>query len=71
MILNALKYSQNEELKKFLLGTGDKILVEASPRDIFSGIGIEKEQNNQDVYRPFKWKRLNLMGFSLINSRDI
>ena len=58
MTLNDLKYSQNEELKKFLLGTGDNILVEASPRDIFSGIGIEMEQKNQNVYRPIKGKDL-------------
>ena len=31
--INKAKYSQNEKLKKLLLSTGDKILVEASPSD--------------------------------------
>lgn len=66
---NVLKFSQNEELKKFLLETGDKILVEASPRDRIWGIGMD--QNNPDVYKPFRWKGLNLLGFSLMHARDI
>jgi ribA/ribD-fused uncharacterized protein len=34
------KFSQHEELKQFLLQTGDKILVEASPVDFIWGIGL-------------------------------
>ena len=40
---NLLKFSQNEELKQFLLSTGDKILVEASPYDKVWGIGMSAE----------------------------
>ena len=66
---NILKFSQNEELKNFLIGTGDKILVEASPYDRIWGIGID--ENNPYVTNPHKWKGENLLGFSLMEVRDI
>ena len=34
------KFTQNEELKKHLLSTGDRLLVEASPYDKIWGIGM-------------------------------
>ncbi|TVY51198.1 N-glycosidase [Lachnellula cervina] len=40
---NFLKFSQNPELKAILLGTGDKIIVEASPSDRIWGIGFDAE----------------------------
>ncbi len=66
---NLLKFSQNEDLKKFLIGTGDKILVEASPYDKIWGIGLAKD--NPDSFNPYKWKGENLLGFSLMKVRDI
>ena len=66
---NILKFSQNEELKNFLIGTGNKILVEASPYDRIWGIGID--ENNPYVTNPHKWKGENLLGFSLMKVRDI
>ncbi len=66
---NVLKFSQNEDLKDFLIETGDKILVEASPHDKIWGIGMDA--NNPDVYDPNKWKGENLLGFSLMQVRDI
>ena len=66
---NLLKFSQNEELKKFLIDTGDKILVEASPYDRIWGIGLD--ENNQDAKNIYKWKGENLLGFSLMEVRDI
>ena len=66
---NIFKFSQNKELKKFLLETGDKILVEASPTDKIWGIGMD--QKNPDIYNPNNWKGLNLLGFSLMHVRDI
>ena len=35
---NLAKFSQNPKLMEYLLGTGDKILVEASPKDTIWGI---------------------------------
>ena len=66
---NILKFSQNEDLKKFLIETGDKILVEASPYDKIWGIGLD--QNNPDSSNPLKWNGINLLGFSLMQVRDI
>ena len=66
---NILKFSQNEDLKQFLIDTGDKILVEASPTDKIWGIGLD--QYNPDSRNPLKWKGQNLLGFSLMKVRDI
>ena len=66
---NILKFSQNEDLKKFLIETGDKILVEASPYDKIWGIGLD--QKNPDARNPHKWNGLNLLGFTLMKVRDI
>ncbi|OUM58393.1 hypothetical protein PIROE2DRAFT_67755 [Piromyces sp. E2] len=66
---NLLKFSQNEDLKKFLIGTGNKILVEASPYDRIWGIGLKED--NPMVNDPIKWKGLNLLGFSLMEVRDL
>ena len=66
---NILKFSQNEELKNFLIETGDKILVEASPYDKIWGIGLD--ENNPDAKNPYKWKGENLLGFTLMEVRDI
>ena len=40
---NIAKFSQNEKLKVFLLNTGTKILVEASPYDKILGIGLSAD----------------------------
>jgi predicted NAD-dependent protein-ADP-ribosyltransferase YbiA (DUF1768 family) len=37
---NFAKYSQNPKLRKWLFETGDSILVEASPDDIYWGVGV-------------------------------
>ncbi len=40
---NLLKFRQIEELKKKLLATGDKVIVEASPRDRIWGVGFGRK----------------------------
>lgn len=65
---NILKFSQNTELKQFLVGTGDKILVEASPYDKIWGIGMRK--NATGILEPKLWKGLNLLGFTLMDARN-
>lgn len=37
---NYLKFSQNEECRDALLGTGERVLVEASPNDRVWGVGF-------------------------------
>ncbi|SHO57539.1 NADAR family protein [Vibrio quintilis] len=65
---NRLKFSQNPELKAFLLGTGKRILVEASPVDKIWGIGLAADHELAPI--PAKWKGLNLLGYALMVVRD-
>ncbi|MDO5082807.1 MAG: NADAR family protein [Arachnia propionica] len=65
---NVAKFSQNAELKRFLLGTGERVLVEASPRDRIWGIGMGAK--NEQVHNPENWRGLNLLGFALMETRD-
>lgn len=65
---NAKKFLQNSALRNFLLSTGDKVLVEASPTDRVWGIGLG--QNNPNALDPQKWRGQNLLGFALMNVRD-
>ena len=65
---NFQKFLQNPKLKDFLLRTGDKILVEASPRDRIWGIGMGKA--NENAENPTAWRGANLLGFALMEVRD-
>lgn len=65
---NILKFSQNEPLQQFLLNTGSKIIVEASPYDKIWGIGMGKESPDRLI--PSKWNGENLLGFALMETRD-
>ena len=66
---NKHKFSQDETLKEFLLHTGNKIIVEASPADAIWGIGLS--QDAKEAQNPFTWKGTNLLGFALMEVRDI
>lgn len=66
---NILKFSQNRELRQYLSNTRDKILVEASPYDRIWGVGMQK--GNADLLDPSKWKGQNLLGFALMEVRDL
>lgn len=65
---NLHKFGQNPELQQFLLGTGDKILVEASPYDTIWGIGMQA--SDAGIEDPNNWKGTNLLGFALMEVRD-
>lgn len=64
---NKAKFSQNEALARALLMTGDRVLAEASPRDMVWGIGFGAEQ--PDARLPEMWRGLNLLGFVLMDVR--
>nr|WP_309958070.1 NADAR family protein [Variovorax sp. 3319] len=65
---NVAKFTQNPALGAFLLGTGDKVLVEASPLDTIWGIGLAAMD---PVARdPREWQGLNLLGYALMAARD-
>lgn len=64
-----LKFSQNDEFKKTLLETNDKILVEGSPMDRIWGVGLKfddpKIQDRQ------QWRGTNYLGDALMFSRTL
>lgn len=64
---NMHKFRQNEELKETLLATGERVLVEASPRDRIWGIGFG-EKRALDVKE--RWG-LNLLGKALERVREV
>lgn len=66
---NYAKFSQNPALKNFLLSTGNKILVEASPLDKIWGIGLEESDDR--VLDPAQWLGENHLGFALMTVRDM
>lgn len=65
---NLAKFSQDENLKEFLLSTKGKILVEASPYDCVWGIG--RGVNEEGIEDPKTWRGENLLGFALMEVRD-
>jgi ribA/ribD-fused uncharacterized protein len=65
---NLAKFGQHPDLRAFLIGTGRKVLVEASPFDRIWGIGIAP--TNPDAAHPSRWRGLNLLGFALMQVRD-
>lgn len=65
---NVAKFSQNEELKAFLMGTGDSVLTEASPYDRIWGIGLKADDKR--AKHPDTWQGQNLLGFALMDVRD-
>ena len=62
------KFSQNRELREFLLSTGDSVLVEASPYDAIWGIRLAA--SSPEAQDPMKWRGQNLLGFALMEVRD-
>ncbi|HEY9046475.1 MAG TPA: NADAR family protein [Ohtaekwangia sp.] len=62
------KFHQNKELRNYLLNTGDKVIVEASPTDAVWGIGLS--QDHKMVDNPHTWQGTNLLGFALMEARN-
>ena len=65
---NKAKFRQNDDLKEYLLSTGDAILVEASPYDRIWGIGLYPGQAAKGSID--QWRGLNLLGAALMEVRD-
>ncbi|MFF8846966.1 NADAR family protein [Streptomyces sp. NPDC015127] len=62
------KFGQDAALRDFLLGTGDRVLVEASPVDRIWGIGLAAD--DERALDPARWRGLNLLGFALMEARE-
>jgi len=65
---NMEKFTQNSELKEFLLSTDEMVLVEASPYDKVWGIGMLA--TDEQVLNPMEWDGENKLGFALMVVRD-
>ncbi|MCQ6552536.1 NADAR family protein [Streptomyces sp. C10-9-1] len=62
------KFGQDAGLRGFLLGTGERVLVEASPVDRIWGIGLAADDERCED--PARWPGLNLLGFALMEARE-
>ncbi|MFI7502992.1 NADAR family protein [Streptomyces sp. NPDC049687] len=61
------KFGSDPELAAFLLGTGERVLVEASPVDRVWGIGLSAD--DEAALDPERWRGPNLLGFALMEAR--
>ena len=66
---NVAKFGQNPDLRGFLLGTGDDLLVEASPVDRVWGIGLAADDPRAGD--PMSWLGENLLGFAIVRARGV
>jgi hypothetical protein len=62
------KFTQNDNLKDFLLDTDNKKLYEASPKDLFWGIGMGL--SNTDIFNQEKHQGRNIMDELLMSVRE-
>lgn len=65
---NEAKFSQNSSMGEFLISTGTRVLVEASPVDKIWGIGLSEQ--DKEAENPLLWRGLNLLGFALMKVRS-
>lgn len=65
---NLAKFRQHRDLRRFLIGTGDAVLVEASKKDLIWGTGLARDEKN--ATKPDYWRGLNLLGFALMEVRE-
>lgn len=65
---NKAKFSQNEDIRQFLLSTGDALIAEASPYDNIWGINLDREQALKGTVD--QWQGENLLGCALMEVRD-
>lgn len=61
------KFAADPRLREFLLATGDRVLVEASPMDRVWGIGLAAD--DEQAANPERWRGPNLLGFALMEAR--
>lgn len=64
---NLAKFEQNPALRSFLMSTGERVLVEASPYDRIWGIGLSA--SDPRATDPREWLGENLLGFALMQVR--
>jgi len=65
---NIAKFTQNPDMRDFLLSTDDKIIVEASPYDKIWGVAMGED--DPDICDPQKWRGRNLLGVVCMEVRE-
>ncbi|MFN3197485.1 MAG: NADAR family protein [Bradymonadia bacterium] len=65
---NVAKFASDPALTDYLLSTGERVLVEASPVDRIWGIGLKGDDPKAE--NPRQWRGKNLLGFALMAARD-
>ncbi|SER78940.1 hypothetical protein SAMN05216188_115198 [Lentzea xinjiangensis] len=65
---NLAKFGQDPALRSYLLSTGSRVLVEASPQDRVWGIGLAA--SDPRAADPASWLGLNLLGEALMEVRS-
>jgi len=66
---NLHKFSQHQSLRAYISGTHPLVLTEANAKDKIWGIGMDASAPG--VTDPHQWKGLNLLGFALMEVRDL
>ena len=61
------KFTQHDYFKERLLGTRDVLLAEASPTDLYWGIGLGR--HDVKAFDPSKWRGKNRLGHLLMRIR--
>ena len=61
------KFAAHDDLRGFLLGTGERVLVEASPVDRVWGIGLAA--GDEGASDPERWRGPKQLGFALMEAR--
>jgi ribA/ribD-fused uncharacterized protein len=64
---NRAKFAQHRKAREYLLSTGNKVIVEASPTDRIWGVGLDEEDPR--CHDPRQWKGENLLGFAIMQVR--
>lgn len=62
------KFGSDSALRDYLVGTKQRVLVEASPVDRIWGIGLPADSDKAE--NPEQWRGLNLLGFALMEARQ-
>ena len=64
---NLAKFTRHEQIRNYLLSTGDAVLAESSPVDYVWGTGVAAHHSFASV--PSSWRGKNLLGFVLMDVR--
>ena len=65
---NMAKFTQNRDMWKYMVLTGNDILVEASPTDRVWGVGISEDDPR--IYNQDEWQGTNWLGEVLMEVRE-